>query len=67
MPDPDPLELFREAVQDELGRRLPAWARDGVADGIVYRLMRYCWRQSSDVLGTEDDLQRIMPGIPGEV
>lgn len=67
MRDNDPLESLREAVASELGRRMPPWARDGVTEGIAYRLMRYCWRQNSDVLGTEEDLQRIMPGLPQEI
>jgi hypothetical protein len=63
----DSLEALRQAVSAEAGRRLPEWAANTLADGIIYRLMQHCWQQNSDVLGTERDVLAMLPGVPEQV
>ncbi len=63
----DAVDALERAIVQSLGRRLPPWACRSLAYGTAYTLMRHCWESATDVIGTEDELRSIVPGMPAEL
>lgn len=47
------VELLREEADTRLGPRVPAWVKSAAVEGAVYRLLRHCWKNLTDTIGTE--------------